>query len=319
MQIDQAKQEEADNADDRPQDEPPVHRVQRLVAGAVGARLDAVRADDRADHADGANQEREDHADVTEAGHPQDHRGDDRHLVALEDVGGHSGAVADVVADVVGDRRRVSRVVLGDARFDLAYKVGTHVGRLGEDAAADPHEQGQQRAAEPEAKQDFVGVLAIGHEDQGAPEQPKAVGEHAGDRAGAVAELQGRAVAGPRRRRDAKVAPHGQAHADKTDGPGERGPHEERRRTADRDVRLALLPFGGGPEDAGDDEHQRKDRPELPSQIRIRPRSDRPGDRAHLLGPLVGPEHLPHQHPGIDQAGHRYHQNEPKRPRSTPL
>ena len=93
--------------------------------------------------------------------YPEDHRGDDRHLVALEDVGGHPRAVADVVADVVGDRRGVARVVLGDVGLDLADEVGADVGRLGEDAAADPHEQRQQRAAEAEAEQHLVGVLAV--------------------------------------------------------------------------------------------------------------------------------------------------------------
>ena len=57
----------------------------------------------------------------------QDHRdGGDR--VGLEQVGRHAGAVADVVADVVGDRGRVARVVLGDARLDLADEVGADVG-----------------------------------------------------------------------------------------------------------------------------------------------------------------------------------------------
>ena len=217
-------------------------RVQRLVAGAVGAGLDAVGADDRADHADGPDQQREDHALVAEAGVAQDHRGDDRDLVALEDVGRHAGAVADVVADVVGDRRGVAGVVLGDVRLDLADEVGADVGRLGVDAAADPHEQGQQRAAEAEAEQDLVGVLAVDHEDERAAEQAEAVGEHAGDRAGAVAELQRRAVAGPRGGGDAEVAPDRQAHADEADQPRERRPDEEGRGPAERDVLRASLP-----------------------------------------------------------------------------
>ena len=62
------------------------------------------------------------------------------------------GAVADVVADVVRDRGGVARVVLGDALLDLADEVGADVGRLREDAAADPHEHREQRAAEAEAR-----------------------------------------------------------------------------------------------------------------------------------------------------------------------
>ena len=80
----------------------------------------------------------------------QQHGGDDRHGVGLEQVGGHAGAVADVVAHVVGDHGRVAGVILGDAGFDLAHQVGADVGALGEDAAAETGEDGDQRAAEAE-------------------------------------------------------------------------------------------------------------------------------------------------------------------------
>ena len=98
--------------------------------------------------------ERRVHADRVERGDAEDDRRDERDLVALEQVGRHAGAVADVVAHVVGDRGGVARVVLGDALLDLADQVGADVGRLGEDAAADAHEQRDQRAAEPEADED---------------------------------------------------------------------------------------------------------------------------------------------------------------------
>ncbi len=98
-------------------------------------------------------------------GQAEDQAGDDGHLVALEDVGGHAGAVADVVADEVGDDRGVARVVLGDVLLDLADQVGADVGGLGVDAAADPHEQGDERAAEAEAQEGVGGGLAEDDED----------------------------------------------------------------------------------------------------------------------------------------------------------
>ena len=127
-------------------------------------------------------------------GQAEDQAGDDGDFVGLEDVGGHAGAVADVVAHEVGDDRRVARVVFGDAGLDLAHQVGADVGRLGVDAAAHPHEQGQQRAAEAEAEQGVRRGLAEDDEDDRAAEQAQAVGQHAGDRAGAVGDL-----AAPRR------------------------------------------------------------------------------------------------------------------------
>jgi hypothetical protein len=120
------------------------------VAVAV-ARAGAVDADQRGEHADGRDDEREDQALLAEGDLAQDERGDQRDGVRLEQVGRHAGAVTHVVTDVVGDRRGVARVVLGDALLDLADQVGADVGRLGEDAAADAHEHREQRAAEGEA------------------------------------------------------------------------------------------------------------------------------------------------------------------------
>ena len=82
----------------------------------------------------------------------QQHGGDDGHGIGLEQVGGHAGAVADVVADVVGDHRRIARIILGNAGFDLADQVGADVGALGEDAAAETGEDGDQRGAEATAR-----------------------------------------------------------------------------------------------------------------------------------------------------------------------
>ena len=81
----------------------------------------------------------------------EDDGGHDGDHVGLEKVGRHARAVANVVAHVVGDGGGVARVVLGDAGLDLADQVGADVGGLGEDAAAHPHEQGEQRRAEAEA------------------------------------------------------------------------------------------------------------------------------------------------------------------------
>ena len=134
--------------------------------------------------------ERRVHADRVERRDAEDDRGDERDLVALEQVGRHAGAVADVVADVVGDRGRVARVVLGDARLDLADEVGADVGGLGEDAAADAQEQGQQRAAEPESDQDRRRRVLGEHDDHGRAEQAEADGEHPGDAAGAEGDRE---------------------------------------------------------------------------------------------------------------------------------
>jgi hypothetical protein len=114
--------------------------------------------------------------------------------VRLEQIGGHAGAVADIVTDVVGNDRGVAGVVLRNAGLDLADEVGTDVCRLGEDAAAEAREDRDERGAEGERGQRLdddpvVGGVAGGTgeiPEEGADrEQAEAGDEHAGYRAGA--------------------------------------------------------------------------------------------------------------------------------------
>ena len=80
----------------------------------------------------------------------QHHRGDDGHRIGLEKVGGHAGAIADIVADIVGDGGGIARIILGNAGLDFAHEIAADIGALGEDAAAEPGEDGDERGAESE-------------------------------------------------------------------------------------------------------------------------------------------------------------------------
>ena len=163
-----------------------------------------------------------------EGGVGQDQGGHQDDDVGLEQVGAHAGAVADVVAHVVGDGGGVAGIVLRDAGLDLADQVGAHVGGLGEDAAADAHEQGQQRSAEAEADQDGGGGVLGQHDDDRGSEQTETHHEHAGDGAGAEGDLEaGGQRAVPGRGRGAHVAPHRRAHADVAGQSGQGGPEQE--------------------------------------------------------------------------------------------
>src|SRR5207244_746229 len=104
-------------------------------------------ADHGGDGGDGAECERvEVHLVVGQPGErvAEQHHRDGGDRVRLEQVRGHPGAVADVVADVVGDHGRVARVVFRDAGLDLAHQVGTDVGCLRVDAAAESGEHGDK-------------------------------------------------------------------------------------------------------------------------------------------------------------------------------
>ncbi len=154
-------------ADDRQQAGDDQALVERAHDRAVGAELDEEGADDRGDDAGAADGERiehdgAEHRRAAEEDGAENHGGDDGHRVGLEQVGGHAGAVADIVADVVGDGRRVARVVLGNAGFDLADEIAADVGTLGEDAAAETREDRDQRSAEAERHQRVDDRAVIG-------------------------------------------------------------------------------------------------------------------------------------------------------------
>jgi hypothetical protein len=210
--------------------------VQLAGERLAGTAADEERADDRGEHADRADEQREQErrllqgvevrrdglrreVDATEQQRGEHHRCDDRTGVGLEEVGAHAGDVADVVADVVGDGRRVARVVLGDPGLDLADEVRTDVSGLRVDAATDTGEQGDRRAAETEGGDDLEGVVdtqdldeeQVGERDA---EQPEAGDGEAHDRATAVGERQRLLRALARGLRGAHVGCGRDAHAD---------------------------------------------------------------------------------------------------------
>ncbi len=156
-----------------------------LIAGHNSA-ADHRRADKAGDDADRLHQKREHHPLVAERGVTEHDRRDHRDRIAFEHVGRHAGAVADVIADVVRDGRRVARVVFRDGLFHLADEVRPHVGRLGVNAAANAHEECEQRTAEAVADEDFVSEFAEHEQNDRTAEEAEAAGEHAGNGAGAV-------------------------------------------------------------------------------------------------------------------------------------
>ena len=287
--------------------------------------------DDRGEDADGGDDEREQHgrgrvvADGPEGREAQDERGDDGDLVGLEEVGRHARAVTDVVADVVGDGGRVAGIVLGDPGFHLAHQIGPHVGGLGEDAAADPHEQGDQRGAEGETDQHCRGRVLEDEHDGGGTGQAQADAEHAGHGAGAEGHPQ-RAGHAPTLRGGgggADIAPHGDAHADEA-GQAGKGRAEEEADDAveavlgegerqhgvpvadDRHaVRAQLHDLGGGEEHQdGQRDHDDGDGPELPAQEGLGPLLDGQGDLLHLGRALVIRQDVA----GQEESGHDAHQ-----------
>ena len=154
----------------------------------------------------------------------QNHGAHDGADERFEQVRAHACYVAHVVAHQVGDRGRVARVVLGDARLDLAHQVCAHVGRLGVDAAAHAGEQGDRRGAQGEAGDRIEDDVVIGAlEEPQAAVQPQQGAQaqggqadhaHAHDGAAAEGDHERLVQAGAGRGRGADVGRGGHPHAE---------------------------------------------------------------------------------------------------------
>ncbi len=222
--------------------------VERAHDRLAGAELDEEGAGNRGQDADAANGERQDHHVRQERGRTgeedrREHHGRDRgHRVGLEQVGRHAGAVADVVAHVVGDGRRVARIVFRNAGFDLADEVAADVGALGEDAAAETGEDRDQRGAEAERHQrvDHDAVVdgeaaALRQVDvvERHAEQREAGHQKAGDRARLEGKLKTAGERLGRRLRGADVGAHRHVHADEACRAGQHRADQEADRHQD--------------------------------------------------------------------------------------
>ena len=166
-------------------------------------------------------------------------RGDRGHRVGLEQVGSHASTIADVVADVVRDGRRVARIVLGNAGLDLADQVTADVRTLGEDAAAETSEDRDQRSAEAERNQRVdhgAGIRSKTHRagqnrvvDRDA-EQRETGDEHAGDRAGLEREFKSAGQRADRSLCGAHVGADRNIHADEARSAGQHRADQEANR-----------------------------------------------------------------------------------------
>ncbi len=223
--------DEEHQGDDARDDQPLVEGRHDLGVPLMG--LDEEGADDRSDDGHAAQHQGIDHRGGPHQQGTQQHGGDHGHRVGLEQVGSHAGAVAHIVAHIVGDDRRVAGVVFGNPGLDLAHQVRAHVGALGEDAAPESGEDGDQGAAEAQAHQGVQNLIlgnAHGAEDHvitGNAQQAQTHHQQAGDGAAAEGHLQGGIQAGIRGLRRAHIGAYRDMHTDITGRPGKDGADHE--------------------------------------------------------------------------------------------
>ncbi len=244
------------------------HGAERVRRVALGERAHHEDADERRDEAGGDEGDGEEHR--PEAGLIRNElrgcgerdAGDHGTHIRLEDVGAKASDVTHVVADVVGDRGGVARVVLGDAGLDLADQVGADVGGLGIDAAAHTGEERDRAGAHREAGDDLteLGEAGVAEQELPLPDEDRSDAEEAEGRhgeshhraAGEGDTERGGLPAGARGFGRAHVGLGGRGHA----GPARRDGAE----SADH-VRDAGAGADGEAEQHGDDEEEgQKDR-----------------------------------------------------------
>ena len=232
--------------------------------------------------------------------------------VGLEQVGAHARDVAHVVAHVVGDGGRVARVVLRNARFDLAHEVGSHVGRLRVDAAAHTGEQSHSRSTGGEALhhadvlmhlRDFDDVDAEHQQEQPQrqAQQRERSNAQAHGQAGLEADVQslGNRLLGGMRR--ARVGARGDVHAGVARGSRHHAARGERER---RDGRQ------GDRHDDADDHHEDDEQLVLAHEERLGALLDLDGDAVHLVRTrilLQNPGTEVGRHANADQGTHGSH------------
>ena len=160
----------------------------------IGAFLAAYEEgrDDRCDDAECGNDQRKCHTsavDGTNHGYAKSESRDKSANIGLKQVSTHTGYVTHVVADVVCDNSRVSRVILGNAGFHFAHEVGTDVSSLGIDTAADTGKQSNGRSTQGETEQN---VVVSGEDvDQAAAEKAEADHTHAHDGTAGEGDAEG--------------------------------------------------------------------------------------------------------------------------------
>ncbi len=285
----EADDDDADERGCRGDEEAAVDRDETIAVG--GPKLGGEDADDAGDEADGTNEQRQQQALRAVGDLSEDERGDKGDGVGLEEVCGHTSAVADVVTDVVGNRGGVAGVVLGDTRLNLADEVGTDVGRLREDAAANTHEHREQGATEAEALEDGRCVVVVTEQHDTGSEEAEADREHADDAAGSERNMEAAlSAAVPRGGGDTDIRLRCQRHADVADEGAEQGADDEEHRAAELHGEPAVV-HRQHEQDKEDDDREDGQGAELPVEV-CASTLHGPRNLLHLRGALVGGEHL---------------------------
>ena len=259
----------------------------------VGPELHEISPGDGGDDASRADRERVEHGGLQhrlagEENRGEHHGGDDRHNIGFEQIGGHAGAIADIVAHIIGDRRRIAGIILGNPGFDLADEIGADISPLGENAATKTGEDRDERGTETERDQRVDRLAAVRRMAERSGENVKIhgdakQGEARDQKPGNRARLEGEVEPGGERLRrglrGADIGAHRDIHADE---PGRARQHRANQKSGGEG------PGDQEPKGREDDETDGGDGYILAFQIGLRPFGDRPRDLLHFRRAGIG-------------------------------
>ncbi len=213
--------------------------LEKAELGGVFLGLNEEGADEGADYTGYGESYGKEHAvpGITGSG-GESEGGEDGADIGLVKVSAHTGNVADVITDVIGDGGGVAAVILGDACLNLTDEVSANVRSLGVNAAADAGKQSHEGSAHAVHDHNIGNLGGIKSADILQAEEPEGNVEHteADDgeahngtggesNAKTLVETLGRSLRGT------GIGVRGYLHADKT---GEHRPdtaREERKRS----------------------------------------------------------------------------------------
>src|SRR5437588_1945213 len=165
-------------------------RAHQNRASYSAADVDEKNSEDRAKHGNSAQDKWiTDGSRISgERERSHENRADQADRVSFENVRGHAGAIAHVIADVVRDRGRIPRIIFFEIALDFAHEIGAHVGGFRVNTATESREDADETRTEREAHQTFYRVILGEPTGQGVEaanrEQSKTHYEQTGDGSG---------------------------------------------------------------------------------------------------------------------------------------
>mmetsp|Transcript_8321 Transcript_8321/g.14096 ORF Transcript_8321/g.14096 Transcript_8321/m.14096 type:complete len:283 (+) Transcript_8321:1484-2332(+) len=114
-------------------------------------------ANERAEHTEASQPERKSNQRNITIG--KSDTGNDGSNERLKKISSHTGNITHVVAHVVSNDSRVSRIILRDSLLNLSDKISTNISSLGVDTTSDTGEKGNRRSTKTKASQRLGGPL----------------------------------------------------------------------------------------------------------------------------------------------------------------